>query len=134
MFYKSIIRKINSFKSGVMLRTFIFAKLNLIDKMDLTQEEWTEQLSNDDNAFVLDVRTPEEVEEGYIPNSTNIDIYLGQEFLDELEKLDKSKNFYVYCRSGNRSGQACAIMNSIGIENSYNLEGGFMNWEGDVNE
>jgi len=134
MFYKGIIRKINSFKSGVMLRTFIFAKLNLINKMDLTQEEWAEQLNNDSNAFVLDVRTPEEVEEGFIPNSTNIDIYLGQEFLDELEKLDKSKNFYVYCRSGNRSGQACAIMNSIGIENAYNLEGGFMNWEGDVNE
>ncbi|WP_127138511.1 rhodanese-like domain-containing protein [Flagellimonas oceanensis] len=101
---------------------------------DLSQEEWAEQLQNDDNAFILDVRTPEEVEEGYIPGSTNIDIYLGQEFVDELEKLDKSKNYYVYCRSGNRSGQACAIMNSIGIENAYNLEGGFMNWDGEVAE
>ena len=91
-------------------------------------------MSKDDNAFILDVRTPEELEEGYIPTATNIDIYLGQEFMDELEKLDKSKNYYVYCRSGNRSGQACAIMNSIGIENTYNLEGGFMNWEGDVEE
>lgn len=101
---------------------------------DLSQEEWEEQLSKDNNAFILDVRTPEEMEEGYIPKAKNIDIYLGQEFLDELEKLDKSKNYYVYCRSGNRSGQACAIMNSIGIENTYNLEGGFMNWEGDVEE
>ncbi|HKL90685.1 rhodanese-like domain-containing protein [Flagellimonas sp.] len=101
---------------------------------DLSQEEWAEQLENDDNAFILDVRTPEEVEEGYIPGATNIDIYLGQEFVDEIEKLDKSKNFYVYCRSGNRSGQACAIMNSIGFENAYNLEGGFMEWEGEVAE
>ncbi|MDF0715500.1 rhodanese-like domain-containing protein [Muricauda sp. 334s03] len=101
---------------------------------DLSQEEWAEQLEKDDNAFILDVRTPEEVEEGYIPGSTNIDIYLGQEFMDELEKLDKSKNYYVYCRSGNRSGQACAIMNSLGIENAYNLEGGFMNWDGEVAE
>ncbi|WP_273567726.1 rhodanese-like domain-containing protein [Maribacter halichondriae] len=101
---------------------------------DLSQEEWTEQLKSDDNAFVLDVRTPEEVEEGYIPKATNIDIYLGQDFLSELEKLDKTKNYYVYCRSGNRSGQACAIMNSIGFENAYNLEGGFMNWEGEVAE
>ncbi|MEC7265140.1 MAG: rhodanese-like domain-containing protein [Bacteroidota bacterium] len=98
---------------------------------NLSQEEWAEQLENDDNAFILDVRTPLEVEEGYIPGAVNIDIYLGQEFLMELEKLDKSKNYYVYCRSGNRSGQACAIMNSIGIENAYNLEGGFMNWDGD---
>ncbi len=102
--------------------------------MDLSQEEWAAQLAEDDNAVVLDVRTTEELEEGYIPNAMNIDIYLGQGFLDEVEKLDKSKNYYVYCRSGNRSGQACAILNSIGIENAYNLEGGFMNWDGDIVE
>ncbi|MCK0147317.1 rhodanese-like domain-containing protein [Arenibacter sp. F26102] len=101
---------------------------------DLSQEEWSEQLESDDNAFLLDVRTPEEVEEGYIPKATNIDIYLGQEFVAELEKLDKTKNYYVYCRSGQRSGQACAIMNKLGFENAFNLEGGFMNWEGDVVE
>lgn len=101
---------------------------------DLSQQEWAEQLSNDNNAFILDVRTEQEIEEGYIPNATNIDIYKGQGFLDELEKLDKSKNYYVYCRSGNRSGQACAIMNSMGFENAYNLEGGFMNWDGEVAE
>ena len=101
---------------------------------DLSQEEWTSQLENDDNAFILDVRTEDEVEEGYIPNATNIDIYKGQGFIDELEKLDKTKNYYVYCRSGNRSGQACAIMSSLGFKNAYNLEGGFMNWEGEVAE
>lgn len=101
---------------------------------DLSQEEWEEQLEKDENSFILDVRTPEEVEEGYIPEAINIDIYLGQEFLDELEKLDKTKNYYVYCRSGNRSGQACALMNQAGFEKAYNLEGGFMNWEGDIIE
>ncbi|MEB8330654.1 rhodanese-like domain-containing protein [Flavobacteriaceae bacterium KMM 6897] len=99
---------------------------------NLSQEEWSSQLEQDDNAFILDVRTSDEVEEGYIPGSANIDIYLGQEFLEELEKLDKSKNYYVYCRSGNRSGQACAIMNNAGFKNAYNLEGGFMKWEGNV--
>ncbi|NER12326.1 rhodanese-like domain-containing protein [Leptobacterium flavescens] len=101
---------------------------------DLTQEEWVEQLEKDANAFILDVRTPEEVEEGYIPNSTNIDIYLGQGFMEEIQKLDKSKNYYIYCRSGNRSGQACTIMNQLGFENTYNLEGGFMEWEGEIAE
>jgi rhodanese-related sulfurtransferase len=101
---------------------------------DLSQEEWTEQLENSTKAFLLDVRTPEEVEDGYIPNATNIDIHLGQGFLDEIEKLDKSKTYFVYCRSGARSGQACAIMNSVGFENAYNLLGGFMNWEGEVTE
>lgn len=101
---------------------------------DLSQDEWASKLSEDHNAFVLDVRTEEELEEGHIPKAKHIDIYLGQGFIDELEKLDKTKNYYVYCRSGNRSGQACAIMNSIGFENAYNLAGGFMNWEGEVAE
>lgn len=101
---------------------------------DLTQEEWAAQLEQDSNAVILDVRTEQEIEEGYIPNAKHIDIYLGQGFVEELEKLDKSKNYYVYCRSGNRSGQACAIMNSLGFGNAYNLQGGFMNWEGDVAE
>lgn len=99
---------------------------------DLSQQNWEEQLEKDTNAVILDVRTEEEIEEGIIPNAINLDIYKGQEFINELEKLDKSKNYYVYCRSGSRSGQACAIMNSIGFENAYNLEGGFMNWQGET--
>ena len=48
-------------------------------------------------------------------------------------ELDKSKNYYVYCRSGGRSAQACAVMTQMcGFENAYNLLGGFMNWEGEV--
>lgn len=101
---------------------------------DISQEEWQEQIAKDTNAVILDVRSEEEVEDGYIPNMINIDIRLGQEFLDEVEKLDKSKNYYVYCRSGARSGQACSLMSQMGFDTTYNLEGGFMNWEGEVAE
>lgn len=100
--------------------------------MNLTQDDWIEQLNNEDNAVILDVRTDEEVEDGIIPNAKHIDIYKGQGFIDEVEKLDKTKPYYVYCRSGNRSGQACAIMNQLGFEHTYNLLGGFNEWEGDV--
>ena len=100
---------------------------------DLTQEEWTNQLASDANAVILDVRTESEVEEGFIPNALHIDIHMGQGFIDGVNALDKTKNYYVYCRSGGRSAQACAIMNQMcGIENAYNLLGGFMNWEGEV--
>ncbi|MBC8753640.1 rhodanese-like domain-containing protein [Kordia sp. YSTF-M3] len=97
---------------------------------DLSQQEWQEQLANDTNAVLLDVRTQDEVDEGHIPNALHIDIFLGQGFIDEVKKLDPSKNYYIYCRSGGRSGQACAVMNSIGFENTYNLMGGFSEWEG----
>lgn len=99
---------------------------------DLTQNQWRGQLSKDDNAFILDVRTDAEVEEGIIPEAKQIDIYKGQGFLQEIEALDKSKNYYIYCRSGNRSGQACSIMNQLGFENTYNLVGGFNDWNGEV--
>ena len=99
---------------------------------DLTQEEWSSQLENDDNAIILDVRTDAEVANGIIANAIHIDIYKGQEFISEIEDLDKSKNYYVYCRSGNRSGQACKIMEQLGFKNAYNLEGGILDWEGDI--
>ena len=97
---------------------------------DLSQEEWIEQKSNDPNAVILDVRTNEEIAEGVIEGAIHNDIYGGQAFLDALEELDKSKAYYVYCRSGNRSGQACAIMNSKGFEQTFNLRGGVMEWQG----
>ena len=97
---------------------------------DLSQEEWIEQKKNDPKAVIIDVRTAEEVAEGIIEGAIQIDIYGGQAFLDALEELDKSKSYYVYCRSGNRSGQACAIMNAQGFENTYNLRGGVMEWQG----
>ena len=99
---------------------------------DLSQEEWASRLENDKNAVILDVRTDAEVADGIIPNAIHIDIYKGQDFIDEIETLDKDKNYYVYCRSGNRSGQACAIMDQLGFENAYNLEGGILEWEGDL--
>ena len=72
---------------------------------DLTQEQWSEQLNNDDNAVIIDVRTDAEFEEGYIPGAVQIDIFNGAEFLRRAKELDPEKNYYVYCRSGGRSGQ-----------------------------
>ncbi len=98
---------------------------------ELSQEEWQKKSQNDKDAVLLDVRTEEEVEEGYIPNSKNIDIYKGQGFIDEVENLDKSKHYYIYCRSGKRSSQACTLLDQMGFAETYNLSGGFSEWEGE---
>ena len=100
--------------------------------MNLSQRQWSEQLKNDNNAIVIDVRTPEEFEDGYIVNAINIDIFKGQGFIYLIEKLDQSKNYYVYCKAGSRSEQACKVMNQLGIENTYNLMGGIMQWQGKI--
>jgi len=100
--------------------------------MNLSQEEWVSQFEADDNAVILDVRTEEECNNGIIPDSINIDIYKGPEFMEKIEALDKSKNYYVYCRSGVRSAKACEVMESIGFKNAYNLEGGIIEWNGGI--
>ncbi len=100
--------------------------------MDLSQSQWREQLAKDDNAVILDVRTEIEVEEGHIPNMKNLDIYNAAAFMAEAQQMDPSKSYYVYCRSGGRSGQACAILKSLGFEKTYNLLGGFTDWDGET--
>ncbi len=100
--------------------------------MNLQQEHWVAQLEKDTNAVILDVRTEGECNEGIIPQSINIDIHKGQGFIYQIDELDKSKNYYVYCRSGARSEQACHLMNQMGFNNTFNLLGGIMQWQGEV--
>lgn len=100
--------------------------------MDLSQETWSFNLQNDKNAVVLDVRTVDEFADGIIPNAINIDIFKGQGFIYKVEELDKSNNFYVYCKAGSRSAQACNIMNQLGFNNTFNLVGGIMQWHGEI--
>ncbi|EGV43247.1 rhodanese-like domain-containing protein [Bizionia argentinensis JUB59] len=99
---------------------------------DLTQKQWREQLEHDDQAVVLDVRTDEEVAEGMIPNAIQMDIFQAQEFVSKLGTLDKDKNYYVYCRSGGRSAQACAIMFQMGFDQAHNLLEGITGWTGNI--
>ena len=98
--------------------------------LDLSQDEWATQLESDSKSVILDVRTQEELEEGMIPEALHMDIYSGQEFISGLEKLDKTQNYYVYCRSGTRSAQACCIMEQLGFTSKFNLSGGFLEWTG----
>jgi rhodanese-related sulfurtransferase len=100
--------------------------------MNLTQEDWISQLEADENSVIVDVRTDDEYNDGIISNAIHIDIHKGQGFIDELKTLDKSKNYYVYCRSGVRSAKACEIMNELGFENAYNLLGGILEWDGEI--
>ncbi|HBR52653.1 MAG TPA: rhodanese-like domain-containing protein [Flavobacteriaceae bacterium] len=98
---------------------------------DLTQEEWHKKIIEDANGVILDVRTPHEVEEGIIPNAQVLNIQNAPAFMEGAQELDKTKNYYVYCRSGGRSAQACMIMESLGFQNTFNLLGGFSEWTGD---
>ena len=100
--------------------------------MNLNQTTWTRQCHSDENAIILDVRTPEEFETSRIPNSKNIDFYNPQNFMQEIEKLDRANSYYVYCRTGVRSANSCQLMNELGFHKVYNLLGGIVEWKGEI--
>lgn len=99
---------------------------------NLDNKAWEKAQEADDNSVILDVRTPEEYEEKHIPNSKLINVQESQAFVDEIQKLDKSKSYYVYCRSGGRSAMAANIMEQMGFSDVANLEGGITDWHGEV--
>ena len=75
---------------------------------------------------IVDVRTPQEYLRGNIKNSKNINI--SDNFLEEIQKLDKNEPIYVYCDVGGRSSRAMQMMQQMGFKEVYNLMGGYNAW------
>ena len=84
-------------------------------------------IDTSETGLLLDVRTDREFAMGHIRGAAQIDFY-RDDFREELAKLDANAPVYVYCRSGNRSGQAAKMMKSMGFKTVYNLEGGIGAW------
>jgi rhodanese-related sulfurtransferase len=80
----------------------------------------------EEGAYLVDVRTPAEFAEGHVNGSVNIPL---DNVVSELPKFKNKKNIIVFCRSGNRSGQAKSILEQNGITGVVN--GG--TWQ-DVNQ
>ena len=68
---------------------------------------------------VIDVRTAEEYATGHLEGAMNIDVQ-AMDFKDQISKLDPNGTYVVYCRSGNRSGQAIEQMSALGFKNLTN--------------
>ncbi|MCD5381549.1 MAG: rhodanese-like domain-containing protein [Candidatus Pacebacteria bacterium] len=77
---------------------------------------------------VLDVRTLGEYKEQRVTEDATLIDFYANDFKQQLSKLDKSKNYLIYCRSGNRSGQTVNIMEELGFESFYDLQGGINAW------
>ncbi|WP_205500760.1 rhodanese-like domain-containing protein [Rufibacter psychrotolerans] len=82
-----------------------------------------QEVAKTQKGILVDVRTPEEFAQGHLKKARNLD-YRGGVFAQQLESLDKSKTYYLYCASGNRSGKALQLMKEAGFEHVYNI-GGF---------
>lgn len=82
----------------------------------------------DPQNILLDIRTPSEFNSGRIAGAINIDYY-EPGFQSELEKLDKEKQYIIYCNSGNRTSSTLAIMKKMGFKNVVDLRGGITAWK-----
>ena len=100
--------------------------------MNLSQKDWTSNQAENKASVILDVRTPEEYDSGHIVSAQLIDIRNPQGFMEGIAQLDKSKTYYVYCRSGARSAQACQLLKQQGITDCFNLLGGILDWSGET--
>lgn len=78
---------------------------------------------------VLDIRTPEEFAAGHLADAVNIDYY-ANDFEDQLAQLNLDVPYVMYCNSGNRSSNALPVMDSLGFQEVYELEGGIQAWFG----
>lgn len=99
------------------------------DSIDtLVPKAFIKQAKADTTAIILDVRTPGEYKEEHLAGAQQLDFLNTSVFDAGIKLLDKSHTYYVYCRSGKRSHNACIKMKKHGLK-VFDMEGGILNWK-----
>lgn len=94
----------------------------------LNANDFEKKILTEKNLQLIDVRTPIEYQQGFIKGAKNLNLY-SLNFEQEINKLDKTKPVYVYCRSGWRSSNAAEILTKNGFKTVYDLKGGINAWQ-----
>ena len=94
----------------------------------ITVEELKAKIDNGESIHLVDVREPHEHADF---NIGGLLLPLGKVQTQQIEEIEDLKNetVYVYCRSGNRSGQACLILDTLGFTDTFNVTGGMLAWQ-----
>lgn len=119
--------KITFLLAFLLISLGTFAQIVEKDSIQVLSIAQFEKMSHKKKTMVVDVRTPEEVAEGHLAGSVNIN-FLGENFANEIQNLDKKKTYLLYCRSGSRTRRAADLMQKSGFKHVYMLEGGITAW------
>ncbi len=92
---------------------------------NLEATSFIQKMQEEKNGILLDVRTSMEYNDFHLDDSINIDIK-HRDFIDEVNELNRDKHYFIYCRIGVRSANACNYMSMLGFKHLYNLDGGIM--------
>ncbi|WP_299602822.1 rhodanese-like domain-containing protein [uncultured Aquimarina sp.] len=80
------------------------------------------------NVQFIDIRTPQEYQEGFIDDAVNISFSDKENFTSKFENLNKNEPVYIYCYSGWRSHRAAKLLITLGFEKVYDFKGGYKAW------
>lgn len=111
----------------LLIGTMSMAQTAEKDSINVVSIEQFEKMTAKKKNMLVDVRTPEEVAEGHLPGALNIN-FLGENFSQEIQTLNKNKTYLLYCRSGSRTRKAADQMQKAGFKKVYMLEGGITAW------
>jgi thioredoxin 1 len=117
-------------KKAIFLFIILFANLAKAQTISSISPDQLLQLSKVQKLQLLDVRTTDEFDAGYIKGAININVQ-AKDFEKQIQYLDTSKPIYVYCLSGGRSAAACDILIKHNFKNIFNMTGGIMQWRQD---
>lgn len=99
------------------------------DSIDtLAPQAFIKQAKADTTSIILDVRTPGEYKEEHLAGAQQLDFLNTSVFDAGIKQLDNTHTYYVYCRSGKRSHNACIKMKKQGLK-VFDMEGGILNWK-----
>jgi len=101
--------------------------INACSYRKLPPKEFNEQLKMS-HGILIDVRTPLEFDSGYISEAVNMNIQ-SDHFSFQLDSLDKSRSYFIYCGIGKRSAKAVMMMEEKGFKNVFELKGGLAEWK-----
>ena len=97
----------------------------------ISQQKFQKQLKKK-NSVVIDVRTPEEYNVGFIGHAQNYNVMDSLAFMNSVSSLNRNKKYLLYCKSGRRSGKALVIMKDMGFIHVRHLNGGVTEWKGEL--
>jgi len=114
----------------ILLFVLSFLSLKAQYYFDLSPQECydlIERYKDSDRFTILDVRTKGEYDPEHLEDAYNRDFY-ANDFSEQLDSLDKSRVYLLYCRSGNRSGRTLDLVEELKFDTVYNMLGGITRW------
>ena len=131
MVQRKFLNNMRYFKFGcvlLVLLTFFNCKNNSSEAIELITAAELKEISKIEGIQLVDVRTPNEYNEGHLPNALNID-FLDKNFEINIQQLDKTRPVIVYCQRGSRSAKCASQLIANGFVKIYDLDNGFSKWK-----